>query len=160
MSPRFDRRPDKRMGTGGRGSGSRDGTGRPPGRPPRFSGPKPEWKLSGDGGAAGGGGADAGVHGDCGLVLLLPEPAEDPTVSEPEEKPKKAAKPTSTMKKASKEVKKLQDKTKGFNTFIPLKFRNENNEMSDVKESGLIEDRRESRGGAAQALENGKAKAG
>ena len=53
MSPRFDRRPDKRMGTGGRGSGSRDGTGRPPGRPPRFSGPKPEWKRSGDGGAAG-----------------------------------------------------------------------------------------------------------
>jgi aminodeoxyfutalosine synthase len=34
----------------------------------------------------------------------------------------------------------LQDRTKGFNTFIPLKFRNKNNDMSDVKESGIIED--------------------
>ena len=34
----------------------------------------------------------------------------------------------------------LQDKTHGFNTFIPLKFRNKGNEMSDVKESGIIED--------------------
>jgi len=52
MSPRFDRRPEKRMGTGGRGSGSRDGSGRPPGRPPRFSGPKPEWKRPAEPGAA------------------------------------------------------------------------------------------------------------
>ena len=36
----------------------------------------------------------------------------------------------------------LQDKTKGFNTFIPLKFRNENNEMSHIKESILTEDMR------------------
>ena len=34
----------------------------------------------------------------------------------------------------------LQDKTKGFNTFIPLKFRNKDNEMSHVPESGIIED--------------------
>ncbi len=34
----------------------------------------------------------------------------------------------------------LQDKTNGFNTFIPLKFRNANNDMSDVKESTLVED--------------------
>lgn len=36
----------------------------------------------------------------------------------------------------------LQDRTKGFNTFIPLKFRNANNDMSDVKESTIIEDMR------------------
>ncbi|RYG41953.1 MAG: CofH family radical SAM protein, partial [Chitinophagaceae bacterium] len=36
----------------------------------------------------------------------------------------------------------LQDKTKGFNTFIPLKFRNSNNDMSDVPESILKEDMR------------------
>lgn len=36
----------------------------------------------------------------------------------------------------------LQDKTHGFNTFIPLKFRNKNNDMSNVKESGIIEDMR------------------
>ncbi len=36
----------------------------------------------------------------------------------------------------------LQDRTNGFNTFIPLKFRNANNDMSDVKESTLIEDMR------------------
>lgn len=36
----------------------------------------------------------------------------------------------------------LQDKTGGFNTFIPLKFRNENNEMSHLSESNLIEDMR------------------
>lgn len=36
----------------------------------------------------------------------------------------------------------LQDKTKGFNTFIPLKFRNENNEMSHIRESNLLEDMR------------------
>ena len=34
----------------------------------------------------------------------------------------------------------LQDKTNGFNTFIPLKFRNANNDMSHVKESTLVED--------------------
>ena len=36
----------------------------------------------------------------------------------------------------------LQDKTKGFNTFIPLKFRNENNDMSNVPESTIVEDMR------------------
>jgi len=34
----------------------------------------------------------------------------------------------------------LQDKTKGFNTFIPLKFRNKGNEMSNIPESSIIED--------------------
>lgn len=34
----------------------------------------------------------------------------------------------------------LQDETGGFNTFIPLKFRNQNNDMSHVKESTVIED--------------------
>jgi aminodeoxyfutalosine synthase len=34
----------------------------------------------------------------------------------------------------------LQDKTHGFNTFIPLKFRNKNNDMSDVPESSIVED--------------------
>ena len=36
----------------------------------------------------------------------------------------------------------LQDKTNGFNTFIPLKFRNENNDMSNVPESTVPEDMR------------------
>src|SRR4030095_7467960 len=36
----------------------------------------------------------------------------------------------------------LQDETKGFNTFIPLKFRNKDNAMSDVAESRLPEDLR------------------
>lgn len=36
----------------------------------------------------------------------------------------------------------LQDRTKGFNTFIPLKFRNKDNDMSHVKESSVIEDMR------------------
>ena len=36
----------------------------------------------------------------------------------------------------------LQDQTKGFNTFIPLKFRNYNNDMSHVAESSIIEDMR------------------
>jgi len=36
----------------------------------------------------------------------------------------------------------LQDKTGGFNTFIPLKFRNANNDMSHVAESSIIEDMR------------------
>ena len=34
----------------------------------------------------------------------------------------------------------LQDITGGFNTFIPLKFRNKDNDMSHVAESSLIED--------------------
>jgi len=34
----------------------------------------------------------------------------------------------------------LQDKTKGFNTFIPLKFRNKDNDMSYIAESSIIED--------------------
>ena len=34
----------------------------------------------------------------------------------------------------------LQDKTKGFNTFIPLKFRNKDNDMSHTRESSIIED--------------------
>lgn len=34
----------------------------------------------------------------------------------------------------------LQDKTGGFNAFIPLKFRNENNKYSNIKESSIIED--------------------
>ncbi|MCG8326183.1 MAG: aminofutalosine synthase MqnE [Chitinophagales bacterium] len=40
------------------------------------------------------------------------------------------------------ELRKLQDKTGGFQTFIPLKFRNENNEMSHVPESTVVEDLR------------------
>jgi len=34
----------------------------------------------------------------------------------------------------------LQDETKGFNTFIPLKFRNVDNEMSHIPEVSSIED--------------------
>lgn len=37
-------------------------------------------------------------------------------------------------------LRQLQDETHGFNTFIPLKFRNGDNEMSHVKESTIIED--------------------
>jgi len=37
-------------------------------------------------------------------------------------------------------LRELQDKTGGFNTFIPLKFRNKDNDMSDVPESSVIED--------------------
>jgi len=33
-----------------------------------------------------------------------------------------------------------QDESGGFNTFIPLKFRNQDNDMSDVKEATIIED--------------------
>ncbi len=36
----------------------------------------------------------------------------------------------------------LQDKTKGFNTFIPLKFRNKGNQMSHIKEVSVVEDLR------------------
>ncbi len=39
-------------------------------------------------------------------------------------------------------LRQLQDKTGGFNTFIPLKFRNKENDMSNVPESGVIEDMR------------------
>ena len=37
-------------------------------------------------------------------------------------------------------LRELQDRTKGFNTFIPLKFRNKDNDMSDVQESSIVED--------------------
>ena len=37
-------------------------------------------------------------------------------------------------------LRELQDKTQGFNTFIPLKFRNGNNQMSEVNEVSTIED--------------------
>jgi aminodeoxyfutalosine synthase len=37
-------------------------------------------------------------------------------------------------------LRELQDKTKGFQTFIPLKFRNSDNDMSHVAEVTLIED--------------------
>lgn len=39
-------------------------------------------------------------------------------------------------------LRQLQDKTKGFQTFIPLKFRNSNNQMSHVEESTTVEDLR------------------
>ncbi len=39
-------------------------------------------------------------------------------------------------------LRQLQDKTGGFNTFIPLKFRNKDNEMSNVPESTMVEDMR------------------
>ncbi|MDA9554862.1 aminofutalosine synthase MqnE [Pelobium sp.] len=39
-------------------------------------------------------------------------------------------------------LRKLQDKTGGFQTFIPLKFRNQDNQMSDVPESTVVEDLR------------------
>jgi aminodeoxyfutalosine synthase len=39
-------------------------------------------------------------------------------------------------------LRELQDKTKGFNTFIPLKFRNHDNDMSNVPESTTTEDMR------------------
>ncbi len=39
-------------------------------------------------------------------------------------------------------LRRLQDKTGGFMTFIPLKFRNKNNQMSHVPEVSLIEDLR------------------
>ena len=37
-------------------------------------------------------------------------------------------------------LRKLQDKTGGFNTFIPLKFRNKGNQMSHIEESTITED--------------------
>jgi len=39
-------------------------------------------------------------------------------------------------------LRQLQDKTGGFQTFIPLKFRNKDNQMSHVSESSVIEDLR------------------
>lgn len=39
-------------------------------------------------------------------------------------------------------LRKLQDKTGGFNTFIPLKFRNKDNQMSNISEVSVIEDLR------------------
>lgn len=40
------------------------------------------------------------------------------------------------------QLRQLQDKTGGFQTFIPLKFRNKENQMSNVQESSVIEDLR------------------
>ena len=37
-------------------------------------------------------------------------------------------------------LRQLQDETGGFNTFIPLKFRNKDNDMSHVPESTIVED--------------------
>ena len=39
-------------------------------------------------------------------------------------------------------LRQLQDKTGGFQTFIPLKFRNKDNQMSHIAESSVIEDLR------------------
>jgi aminodeoxyfutalosine synthase len=38
------------------------------------------------------------------------------------------------------QLRKLQDETGGFNTFIPLKFRNKDNDMSQTPESSIVED--------------------
>lgn len=37
-------------------------------------------------------------------------------------------------------LRQLQDETHGFNTFIPLKFRNKGNDMSDIPETSIVED--------------------
>ncbi|MCK9204462.1 MAG: CofH family radical SAM protein [Bacteroidales bacterium] len=37
-------------------------------------------------------------------------------------------------------LRQLQDRTSGFNAFIPLKFRNSNNKLSEVKEVSVIDD--------------------
>ncbi|PJA09523.1 MAG: aminofutalosine synthase MqnE [Flavobacteriales bacterium CG_4_10_14_0_2_um_filter_32_8] len=37
-------------------------------------------------------------------------------------------------------LRELQDKTGGFNAYIPLKFRNGNNQMSDIKEVSIVDD--------------------
>jgi aminodeoxyfutalosine synthase len=37
-------------------------------------------------------------------------------------------------------LRQLQDRTGGFNTFIPLKFRNKDNDMSHVPETSVVED--------------------
>ena len=39
-----------------------------------------------------------------------------------------------------RQLRELQDRTGGFNTFIPLKFRNGDNDMSNVPEASLVED--------------------
>ena len=39
-------------------------------------------------------------------------------------------------------LRELQDRTNGFNTFIPLKFRNKDNDMSHIPESSIVEDMR------------------
>jgi aminodeoxyfutalosine synthase len=39
-------------------------------------------------------------------------------------------------------LRELQDRTNGFNTFIPLKFRNKDNDMSNTPEVTLVEDMR------------------
>jgi aminodeoxyfutalosine synthase len=39
-------------------------------------------------------------------------------------------------------LRELQDRTNGFNTFIPLKFRNQDNQMSHIAEVSVIEDMR------------------
>ena len=39
-------------------------------------------------------------------------------------------------------LRKLQDKTNGFNTFIPLKYRNGNNQMSHISEGSIVDDMR------------------
>ena len=39
-------------------------------------------------------------------------------------------------------LRKLQDQTRGFNTFIPLKYRNGNNQMSHIKEKCIVDDLR------------------
>lgn len=39
-------------------------------------------------------------------------------------------------------LRQLQDRTGGFQAFIPLKFRNQNNQMSDVSEVSVVEDLR------------------
>ena len=39
-----------------------------------------------------------------------------------------------------RQLRDLQDRTKGFNTFIPLKFRNGDNDMSHVPEVSVVED--------------------
>lgn len=38
------------------------------------------------------------------------------------------------------QLRQLQDKTGGFNCFIPLKFRNKDNDMSNIAESSIVED--------------------
>jgi aminodeoxyfutalosine synthase len=40
------------------------------------------------------------------------------------------------------QLRRLQDETGGFQTFIPLKFRNQNNELSHLPESTVVEDLR------------------
>jgi aminodeoxyfutalosine synthase len=41
-----------------------------------------------------------------------------------------------------RQLRELQDRTGGFNTFIPLKFRNQDNDMSHLPETSLVEDMR------------------